>query len=98
VARHAARGVRIALVRVAARLEPDPPRRLAREGDGRLPVQAPADQVEVVDRGLVLDLDPVGPGLDRLDVPAALLDLDREARADLALEAYLRAPFAFLWT
>src|SRR3954470_9601429 len=74
----------VALIRVLADLERDRPRLLAGEGDGGGLVHAGADQVEVVDRGLVLDLDRVLPRLERLHVLAALLDLDREAWADLA--------------
>jgi hypothetical protein len=43
--------------------------------------------VEVVDRGLVLDLDLVLAVPDRLEVLPVLLDLDREAWADLADES-----------
>src|SRR6185295_19434920 len=80
---HAARGMRVALVRVGAGLELDRPRRDAHERDAGLLVQTRAHQVEVVNRGLVLDLDLVRPGLDRLQV---LVDLDREAGTDLTRE------------
>src|SRR5439155_2558388 len=84
LALHACGGVRVALVGVGPPLELDLPGLLAGEGDGRGLVQAGADQVEVVDRRLVFDLDQVRPGLQRLDVLASLLELDRERGADLA--------------
>src|SRR5678815_5711559 len=77
--------MRVALVRVLALLQCDRPGRLTLERDARLLVQSGADQMKVVDRGLVLDLDLVLPGLDRLEVLAALLDFNLEAGPDLAL-------------
>ena len=44
------------------------------------------DQMEVVDVGLVLDLQRVRAGADALGVLAVLLHLDLEAGADLAFE------------
>src|SRR4029078_3148280 len=80
---HAARGMRVALIGVGAGLEFDRTRRLTRERDAGLLVQTRAFQMEVVNRGLVLDLDPERPGLDCLEVLVGLLDLDRVAGADL---------------
>jgi hypothetical protein len=78
----------ITLVCVAAGLERDRPDRVALERDAGLLVQAGTEQVEVVNRGLILDLDPVRAGLDRLQIlSCSVLDLDREARADLADQA-----------
>src|SRR5205085_2047306 len=79
--------MRVALIGVRAGLEPDLPRLIALEGDGRGLVQPRPLEVEVVERGLVLDLEGVRPGLDRLQILAVLLHLDREAWADLADEA-----------
>jgi hypothetical protein len=75
--------VRVALVRVLAGLEGDRPDPLADERDGGGLVDARADEMEVVDRGLVLDLDLVGAGLDRLQILAGQLDLDRVPGANL---------------
>src|SRR6266511_2686271 len=58
--------------------------RHALEGDAGLLVQAGAEEVKVVDRGLVLDLDPVLTGLDPFEILTALLHLDAEAGTDLA--------------
>src|SRR6266511_954503 len=84
VADHPAEMVRVALVRVATGLECDRPGRLSLEGDAGLLVQAGAEEVKVVDRGLVLDLDPVLTGLDPFEILTALLHLDAEAGTDLA--------------
>src|SRR5262245_1707600 len=79
--------MRVALVRVRALLERDREGLVALEGHvSRDVVDARADEVEVVDVRLVLDLQRVGAGGDFLGVLAVLLDLDLEARADLALE------------
>src|SRR3954453_16986627 len=84
---HAERGVRVALVRVAAGLEGHGPRLRAHERKaGFLADAARAEQVEVVDRPLVLDLDRVLAGLQRLHVLAGLLEFDRVAGPDGALE------------
>src|ERR687885_695407 len=83
--------MRVALVRVLALLELDRPGGRALEGHARLLVQARSEEVEVVNRGLVLDLDLVRPRLERLDVLAGLRHLDREARADLAHEPRRRS-------
>src|SRR6266511_2612267 len=56
-AAQAAQAVRVALVRVLTRLEREGPGLLADERHGRLLVHAGPEQVEVVDRGLVLHLD-----------------------------------------
>src|SRR5438094_8673311 len=79
--------MRVALVRVLAGLERDRPGLVAHEWHRRRLVQAGAYEVEIVDRSLVLDLDPVGAGLDRLQVPAVELDLDRVPGTDLAGQA-----------
>src|SRR3954470_136749 len=84
---HPERGVRVALVRVAAGLERHGPRLRAHERKSRLLADAArAEQVEVVNRSLVLDLDRVLAGLQRLHVLPGLLELDRVAGPDGALE------------
>src|SRR4051794_318407 len=83
---HACGGMRVALVGVLARLERDLPRLVSDEGDRRCLVHAFADQMEVVARGLVLDVDRVGARLERLHVLAVLLALDREAGANFTDE------------
>src|SRR5690349_5701509 len=65
---HALRGMDVALIRVLAGRELDRPRFLPGERDGGRLVHALAGQMEVVDRALVLDLDLVRAGLDRLQV------------------------------
>src|SRR6266540_7218608 len=85
-AAHTAQVMRVALVGVAAGLELDRPSDLALEGHTCLLVQTGAEKMEVVDRGLVLDLDLVRPRFQLLHVLAGLGDLDREARADLTLQ------------
>src|SRR3569833_1965411 len=79
--------MRVALVRVLALLQRDLPRLIALEGDGGRLVEAGALEVEVVEGRLVLDLDRVRAGLQRLHVLAVHLDLDREAGTNFADEA-----------
>src|SRR6266545_12486 len=83
---HTAEAMRVALVRVASGLELDRPGDRTLEGNTRLLVQTGAEEMEVVDRGLVLDLDLVRPCLQSLHVLAGLGDFDREAWADLTLQ------------
>src|SRR5437660_1766790 len=79
---HATGGVRVALVRVLARPQLDRPGLVTLEGNRRGLVQPGPDQMEVVDRSLVLDLDRVRARLERLHVLAGGgLDFDREAWA-----------------
>src|SRR4051794_24230746 len=77
---HALEGMLVALVGVATGLELDPPQDLAPEPQRRGLVHARPLQVEVVNGGLVLDLDRVRAGLDRPQLVASLRDLDRVAR------------------
>ena len=66
VAVHRAR-VRVALEVVRAGLEGDVPRRRLRLADLASPRRRPAGEVEVVDVGLVVDLDRVVTGRERRD-------------------------------
>src|SRR5690348_2027171 len=84
---HALRGMDVALIRVLAGRELDGPRLLPGERDGGRLVHALAGQMEVVDCALVLDLDLVRAGLDRLQVLPVEVDLDLVARAGLTDEA-----------
>src|SRR5215216_4221035 len=58
-------GVRVADVRVLACLQRERPRRVRHRADARRLLDAGADQVEVVDRGLVADADHVDAVRDR---------------------------------
>src|SRR5712691_3829597 len=95
VTAHAGQVMWVTLIRIAAGPELDRPDHVALERDSRLPVHEPdrgprdrawPEEMEVVDRGLVLDLDPVRAGLDRLEVVAGPFHLDGVAGANLADE------------
>src|SRR3954464_13003731 len=79
--------MRITLVRVRAWPQLDPPAGLPLEGDGGGFVEPRSLEVEIVEPGLVLDLDRVRAGLDRLQVAGPVLDLDRVTGADLTSQS-----------